>query len=344
MSDFLHLILRVINTLALKGLISNKIGMKIFNSIAETYIGGHSIEEGLKTIERFYCNGMFSTFNILGGSATTVEESDKCIGEYINMVDMIDNTFKYEKPCTISVEANIITSVDGKTHKINKSETSLNFRLEKLVRYAAEKDIDITLDMDDHVWTDLSLDAAQYIWNQGLKLGIVLQSRLHRTKDDIKKLFIENEYKIPIKYIRVRVCIGIFDEAKTIATKSKKEAKKRLVERIVELFDAGVYVEIATHDNKVIDTIINEIIKPRNINIDKFEFQFLKGVQIAYKIKDRLLDEGYKVRFYIPTELNPGDGLDYMIFRLYANPVMVLSGAKNTIQLVLNTFRKKLYQ
>lgn len=339
MSDFVLLLLRAINALALKGLTSNIVGKKIFNSLAEAYVGGHSIEEGLKTIEDYYSKGLFSTFNILREPATTVEKSDRCVDAYKNMVDMIDHTFKKDKPTSISVEPNVISAVDEETQKIIHPETPLDLRLEKIVRYAAEKNIDVTLDMEDHSWTDVSLEAAQYIWNQGLKLGIVLQSRLHRTKDDIKKLFIEKEYEIPKKYIRVRVCIGIYNETKDIATNSKKEAKKRLIEQIAELFDAGVYVEIATHDKKVIDRIINEIIKPRNISRDIFEFQFLKGVHIAYKIKDRLMDEGYKVRFYIPTELNTGDGFPYMIFRLNANPAMVLYGVKNTIQLALNAFK-----
>jgi len=334
MNDITAKILRGVNTVVLKAMMSNKPGRKFFHYLAEDYIAGHSLEEGLETIKEYYLKNMYSTYNILGEAAITVEQSDRCIEAYYKMTDMLAETFKDEKPANISVKPTVISSVDEETATIINPETPLEERLEKVVKYADDKGIEITLDMEDHPWTDISLETAQNIWNKGLKMGIVLQSRLNRTKDDIKKVLMDTEYKIPKKDIRVRACIGIYIEPKEMATNNKTKAKARLVERISELFDAGVYVEIGTHDKKVIYRIINEIIKPRNISNDRFEFQFLKGVQVAYKLVPELHKEGYKTRFYVPTELADGDGIPYMIRRLIANPGMLLSGAKNFFQVI----------
>jgi len=332
MNDLVVKVLRGINSVVLKGLNSNEFGRKIFKSLAEAYIAGHTLEEGIRTIEDYYSKNWLSTYNILGEAALTVEEANKFLDVHLEMIDMVVDKFRKEKPAYISLKPTLICAVDEKTYTVINPETPLKERLEKIVSYAENKDIEITMDMEDHPWTDISLETAQYIWNKGFKMGIVLQSRLNRTKDDIKNIFIDTKYKIPMKDIRVRPCIGIYVEPEEMATNNKNKAKQRLVERVSELFDAGVYVEIATHDKKYVNKIINEVIKPKDISADRFEFQFLKGVESAYKLTPKLLAEGYKVRFYVPTELHDGDGIPYMIRRLIANPGMVLSGAKNFLQ------------
>ncbi|MBI4738987.1 proline dehydrogenase family protein [Candidatus Woesearchaeota archaeon] len=117
-----------------------------------------------------------------------------------------------------------------------------------------------------------------------------------------------------------------------IATNSKSLAKDLLIQRVQELFDAGAYVEIATHDHGVIRRIIKEVIEPDEIPSDCFEFQFLTGVQEGRKASKELQKLGYKVRFYVPCELAPGSGIPYLKRRLIKNPGLVWSGAKNVIQ------------
>lgn len=63
------------------------------------------------------------------------------------------------------------------------------------------------------------------------------------------------------------------------------------------------------------------------------EFQFLKGVQKAYQIEKELLGKGFTVRYYMPAELKPGDGVPYMKRRLEANPGMVFVGAVNLLDI-----------
>ena len=122
---------------------------------------------------------------------------------------------------------------------------------ERIVKYAKENGIDVTLDAEEHDWTNLSLNAAKKLWDEGYNnLGIVLQSRLNRTEKDVADIKeIVSKYDEDFrKKLRVRACIGTYKEPPEIAATEDKEIKKRLVDRIKELFEAGVYVEIATHD------------------------------------------------------------------------------------------------
>ncbi|PIN79460.1 hypothetical protein COV16_04075, partial [Candidatus Woesearchaeota archaeon CG10_big_fil_rev_8_21_14_0_10_34_8] len=179
------------------------------------------------------------------------------------------------------------------------------------------------------------------VWRKGYdNLGIVLQSRLNRTQNDVANLFVDTNYtNVPKGKMRVRACIGIYNEHADIAVTDREEAKDRLIDRQRELFQAGIYVESATHDHKRIrqtETQMEELRVPKEMH----EFQFLLGVQNAYNIDHELRDRGHKVRYYMPVELNKGDGVKYMIRRLKANPEMITHGIKNTLQRIYSLFSK----
>ena len=325
----------------------NKLGRRFFSSLAEQYLAGHSLEQGLETIIALYedgtphdkLSGRSSSFDILGEDAKTKDEADEYLGIYKRFIDMIvagreSGRIRDQDAVSVSLKPTAIAAVAGDEDlPFIHPETPLVPRLEELVRYAKERNIKVTLDMEDHKWTERTLDAAQEIWKCGYdNLGIVLQSRLNRTQHDILKYITLQSYATPREKIRVRACIGVYREPRSEATNDKKEAKQRLVERIRELFAAGIYVEIATHDHDVIYQIIDEIIVPQGISPARFEFQFLRGVENAYQIDKQLLGQGYKVRYYMPVELKPEAGIPYMKRRLIQNPEMVVNAAKNIAQ------------
>ena len=325
-----------VNSTFIDLLTSNNIGLKIFNSLAEPYIAGHSLEEGLANIERYFRHRRHSTVDVLGESSTEIEKADDYLHNYKRIIDSLSLKNLNWGISSISLKPTAICAVNNGEPGLME-ETPLKGRLEHIVSYAKAGGVDVTLDMEDSAWTDLSLDAAKYLWNNGYdNLGIVLQSRLNRTKEDIQKILKRQEYKVPKDKIRVRAVIGIYIEPENIATNNKPEAKERLIERVKELFDAGVYVEVGTHDHQVINRIIDEVILPKGINPERFEFQFLKGIQNAYAIERKLMGSGYKVRYYMPVEINNGDGIPYMERRLKANPNLILMGAKNMMQKMIS--------
>ena len=101
------------------------------------------------------------------------------------------------------------------------------------------------------------------------------------------------------------------------------------------MYDAGIYVEVATHDHGVINKIKDRIVDEQ-LDRNRFEFQFLKGVQNGYAVEEDLRSYGFKTRFYMPTEIKEGDGTPYMERRIIANPGMVFSAAKNMVQMAMN--------
>jgi len=335
MSDLISKVSREFNKLLIKKMNSFDTGKKFFRFLAKPYIAGTNIEEGIKTIQEFKDKkGAVSTFDILGEEATTLKKANQYMKAYKDIIDLLYKKFPDSDVASISLKLTSICAVDAKDKTKLLTGDLFNTRLEEIVVYAKNKGIKVTLDMEDHNWTDRSLKSAEYIWKNGHdNFGIVLQSRLNRTRQDIKS-FLDVYYPVPREKRRVRACIGIYDEPAEIATTSKKEAKKRLTEMIRELFGIGIYVEIATHDYNVINEII-KFIKENKIDSSRFEFQFLKGVEKGHKIAQHLIEIGYKVRFYMPCELVKGDGTPYMERRLIANPTIGWYGLKNTFQRML---------
>ncbi len=329
-----------LNKMILNCLEKKEFGMNLISHLGEPYLAGHSLEAGIETCKDYLLKGVCSSFDILGEEAKTKEDADSFLSGYCRAIDLFVELHKQEEllsvgnATSISMKPSAVCVVDTRSEEIFFSpETPLFDRLDEGIRSAYHRKIPVTIDMEDHRFTEATLCAARDLWFNGYSnTGIVLQTRLHRTQDDIERFLRKQKYHFPKEEIRVRLCIGIYQEPEGIAVTSKREAKRRLLSRLEELFDVGVYVEIATHDCHVIKEA-QKIIQQRGIPAHRYEFQFLKGVPVAErKIIPRLLDEGKTCRLYMPVELNAGDGLPYIIRRCKANSWMMWYGMKNVVQ------------
>jgi len=175
--------------------------------------------------------------------------------------------------------------------------------------------------MEDHTFTDMTLDIFRAIHQDYPTFGIVLQSRLYRTDDDIKSL---NGMKA-----RIRLCIGIYNEPREIALQSKPEMKKKMLEQLEILFKEGHYPEIATHDEAVINGSI-EIAERLNMKKDQYEVQMLMGVP-KQAFQDQLIQNGILVRLYVPFAEKWKYATAYCKRRLAANPAMAAYILKNML-------------
>ncbi len=308
---------------------------KIVLFFGRNYLAGSSLEEGYETIKKFHALGRKSTFDIVGEDSHTLKDADAILHTYKQIADDFYAEYGEEDVVSISLKPTGICAVNRHTFL---PETPLNERLYAYGAYASKKGKrKISLDMEDSNYTDASIEAVRYSWRKGVPIGLVLQSRLNRTEHDIDTIFSEN-YPIPRHQLRVRIVIGVYVEPEDIATNDRQKAKERLVDRVGQLFDKGAYVEIATHDPDIIDRIINEIIIPRNISPDRFEFQFLKGVENGYMIEKKVMRRGYTVRYYLGIELKKFASVPYIKRRLSNNPAFIRHGIKNIWQQMINFF------
>jgi proline dehydrogenase len=330
----------------------DQIPLRVVLMLAAPYLAGRTSHDAIELAHRIYRENAFTaTLDILGEDSQTVDDCEETVQAYKTLIDEVAaNQLPAggRKQLTVSFKPSMFSiaapSENGGTDP--KLDDAYE-RIKKVVAYAQEKKINLTLEAEDHRWTDFHLESYFSLINEGYtNLGTVLQSRLFRTRNDIRR-FDER--------MRVRMVIGIYNEPAEIAHTQKPVMKEVLVEEAAELLDRGVYVELASHDVSCIDNFMLTAAIPNRVPATQFETQFLLGVP-RKKIQQGLIsgsyflelaetvpaeDRGYleslaqtgiNVRLYLPygTEKVAGP---YCKRRLKANPNMIGFGIKNLLHI-----------
>ncbi len=297
--------------MGLKRFVINLAPTPLVKMFASPYVAGDSIEAAVRTARTFWEERQVcSTIDLLGEEIEVDEEVQYTVGVYERLIDSLGE----QEFATLSLKPTQLGSHRGTEHcqKV----------IEGIVEKAERHNIKVTLDMEDHTLTDLTLDIFRALITAHPTFGTVLQSRLFRTDEDIKSIAGLNA--------RIRICIGIYNEPKAVALTNKPDMKAKLLEQLEVLFKEGHYPEIATHDSAVIEESIN-IAERLNRNKDQYEVQMLMGVPMQ-AFQDELIREGIRVRLYVPFAEQWKYASAYCKRRLDANPAMAAYILKNILQ------------
>ncbi|HWH23618.1 MAG TPA: proline dehydrogenase family protein [Candidatus Limnocylindria bacterium] len=168
----------------------------------------------------------------------------------------------------------------------------------------------VRIDMEDHSRTDATLAIARRLHAGYHDVGVVIQSYLRRSADDVEQLIRER--------VRVRLCKGAYDEPATVAFVTRAEVDASFARLAERLLADGRYPAIATHDEALIDDVIR-FAAANGINPDRFEFQMLHGVR--RDLQEGLVAAGFTVRVYVPYG---AQWYPYFLRRLAERPANVL--------------------
>jgi proline dehydrogenase len=272
--------------------------VKIF---AKPYVSGDTVDKGIARADQLWNEeGIYSTLDLLGEEVTTDEEVEENITTYLEVADKVQG----KEYITVSYKPSSLGS--------HNTDEYLISNLRKILDYYTEKGVELTLDMEDQSFTDLTLKIYFELLEKYPSYGTVIQSRLFRTEEDI--ILFQN------KKGRVRTCIGIYNESKEIAFTNKSEMKQKLLKFSQYLIENGSYVEFATHDQKTLLQML-DLAKESEWTGDHLEFQQLLGVPMRTTQKI-LMENGFKVRLYVPFAVNWKYALPYLKRRLANNPKM----------------------
>jgi proline dehydrogenase len=275
---------------------------------ASPYVAGKGIESGVGKADEIWKSGrLSSTLDLLGEEVFRREDVEATVATYFGMVDRLR-----DRPY-------ISVSCKPTQLGLHESEAYCLENLRKVVARAASGGIRVTVDMEDHGFTDVTLRLYKALRDEFDNVGTVLQSRLYRTKDDILALH--------ARPCRVRICIGIYREPKSIAYVDKPAMKERLFEYVRLLLDKGHVPEIATHDEPLIERCL-EYLDKRGCARDAYEFQMLLGVP-RQQIQHRIVASGRVMRLYVPFAEEWKYAVAYCKRRLAANPMMGAYVMKN---------------
>ena len=292
--------------------------------VSRRYVAGPSLDDAVSVMKRLTHEGACFTIDVLGEEISSMDEAQFFLEEYIRVMEAIK---------THQLDANLSIKPTAFGLLIDPEQGMANIR--RLVKLAAEEDMFVRLDMEDHRVTTDTIDVVVALHGEGLtNVGTVLQGRLFRTLGDIDAL--ETTLGPAADY---RICKGIYLEPEEISFTGYRDIVDATNAAVDRMLDAGAYVGIASHDQPVIDHALSALSShgmgpgvedprtnaapARHHKGPGYEFQMLLGVRGP--LRRRLLSEGHRTRVYIPY----GEKwYEYSIRRLKENPTIGTQVAK----------------
>src|SRR5260370_27006333 len=165
----------------------------------------------------------------------------------------------------------------------------------------------VRIAMEQSSYTEKTLDLFTRVFYPefGNAVGVVLQSYLRRTAQDVEAMIALGA--------RVRLCKGAYQEPATVAFPAKRDVDANYVACMERLLAHGNYPGIATHDERII-AHAKEYARRQGIRAQRFECQMLYGVRRDLQLGRRR--DGSNVRVYVPV----GTHRDPYLLRRLAEP------------------------
>jgi len=253
---------------------------KPFRKMTSRFVAGEDIETTIGAIRELNRIGCTATFDHLNESVTSREETEAEVREYKRILERIDET---------GIRSNVSIKLTQFGLSIDPELAYRNARA--VVEEAARRRNFVRIDMEDSAVTQATLDIFRRLRSEFDldTVGIVVQSYLRRTRDDVLDLL-----EIPA---RIRLCKGAYNEPPEVAFPDKKDVDENYVRCMKLLLKSGVYHGIATHDERMIEAT-EAFARAEGIGREQFEFQMLYGVR--RDLQEGLAREGYNVRVYVP--------------------------------------------
>ena len=255
----------------------------ITRPMVRRFISGETLDEVLPAIEKLHAAGMRTSVDVLGESVTRPEEARAAAGRYVETLDALASR---------GLDLNV--SLKPTQMGLAIDPALARETIGRIVARAGDAGAFVRIDMEDHTTTDATLalwrDVRPAGWAAGgADVGVVIQSALRRSADDIEAIIAEGG--------RVRLCKGAYKEPAAVAFGDKADVDTAYETLMLRLMRAGRYPALATHDERLIKRA-TDAATAEGIGRDRFEFQMLYGIR--RDLQEQLVTAGWTVRVYVP--------------------------------------------
>lgn len=292
---------------------------------ASRFIAGEKLEDAIRVVQVLNQKGIYATLDHLGEHTTTPENARGATREILELLECIHQS---------GIQSSVSIKLTQIGIKVDEDLCSVN--LEQILKHAQEIGVFVRIDMEDSPWVDKTLDLYRKM-RDGLGfdiVGVVIQSCLYRSEEDIRQLAEDGEY--------VRLCKGAYKEPAEIAYPRKADVDASF-DRLAKMLMDGSLAKgspqarsdgrfppppaLATHDERRIENA-RQYAQQIGLPQKALEFQMLHGIR--RDLQEQLVAQGYPVRVYVPygTEWYP-----YFTRRLAERPA-------NLWFFISNFFRK----
>lgn len=256
--------------------------MGFVRKAVKRFMPGETEDDALDAAFEFSQLGIHSVFTRLGENINQLSEAYAVRDHYLQLIDKIAKR-------KLDIEISVKLTQLG--FDLSEEETYNNFI--EIVKKAKEKlGNEVFIDMESSIYTQRTINFYKRVKKEFKNVGICLQAYLLRTMQDIDDLT-----KISSS---VRIVKGAYKEHHNIVFKNKLEVDENFFncakKLLVESKDKNIRPVFATHDEVLIQQIINEAEKQK-IEKSKYEFQMLYGIKTP--LQKKLAKDGFKFRVLI---------------------------------------------
>jgi proline dehydrogenase len=267
---------------------------------AARFVAGETIDSGVAAARELNVAGITASLDLLGEAVRTAAEARAARDSYLETLDRIQ---------AAGSAAHVSVKLSQLGLDLDEALCSDNMRA--IIARAQQHGSFVRIDMEQSAYTERTLQLFKRTLHPefGNAVGVVLQSYLRRTEQDVEQMIALGA--------RVRLCKGAYQEPASVAFPDKRDVDASYVRCLERLLLRGTYPAVATHDGRILERA-KSFARDKGVAPARFEFQMLYGVRRDLQLA--LRRQGYNVRVYVPfgTQWYP-----YLMRRLAERPANV---------------------
>jgi len=263
---------------------------------AERFVAGESITAAIQAVRKLNDAGIMATLDHLGEFVMSEEDAAVSAQFCLETLRAID-------------QAGIRSNLSLKLTQLGldiSGDLCLN-HMRRILDCAVQYRNFVRIDMEDYTHNERTIDIFRQLHSEyGNSVGLVIQAYLYKSEQDVEHLG-------PLKP-NLRLVKGAYKEKPEVAFPGKTDVDDNFVRLIQQHLLNGNYTAIATHDLNVIQQS-KKFTQEYNIPRTQYEFQMLYGIR--RDIQKELVEDGYRVRVYVPYG---NDWYGYFMRRMAERP------------------------
>lgn len=255
-------------------------GTALTRRLAWRFVAGEREADALEAVRQLARQGVMATLDHLGENVTDEASARAATAEILHLLGALE---RGGLPAHVSIK---LTQIG-----LDIDEGFCRQELRRILLAARGIGTFVRIDMEGAAYTERTLRLfyeAHDEFGAGT-VGVVLQSYLYRTADDIDTAI--------ARQARVRLVKGAYDEPPDVAFPDKLAVDRAYAIQQQQLLARGHYPALATHDRRLIGEA-ERFVAAEGLSPRRFEFQMLYGVRRDLQVA--LAAAGYNVRCYVP--------------------------------------------
>lgn len=280
---------------------------KATRGVSRRFVAGEELDDAVRATQVLNKRGIQVALDLLGENVSDKREAQVATHNYIAALDCIRQS---------GIDANISVKLTALGLDISQDLCEENLRA--ILEHAKVSGIFVCIDMEASDYTERTVDIALRMHEQFKQVGTVIQSYLYRSKKDVERLIAQG--------VRVRLVKGAYKEPASVAFQQKKDVDHNYIQLMMMLLARGNYPAIASHDEGILQAA-HDFVRDHGISKSSFEFQMLYGIR--RDLQEKLVQQGYNVRVYVPYGSH---WYPYLMRRMAERPANLMFVMSNAIR------------